>query len=154
MALRWPSDTDWPVAFANVRGCRHKDLESYGDLVEYNTGVLFFSEKAKPVFDAWARLAPTVESSLLFVNDDGDVRRQPHDDQAAFALALHETGFVPFVLPLNWNFRPNFYRSFFGPLKIWHHYRDPGKLIHEIAEYYRKPDAVFQYVEDLVAKPD
>ena len=127
---------------------RHIGLKSHDDLVEYNTGVLFFTEKAKPIFDGWERLAPTLDSSSVFLNDDRRVRKQPHDDQASFALALHESAISPFVLPLNWNFRPNFFRSFFGPIKIWHHPQEPGRIVQEITDYYRHADSIIQYVED------
>ena len=28
------------------------------------------------------------------------------------------------MLPYNWNFRPQWHKSFFGPIKIWHDYRE------------------------------
>lgn len=37
-----------------------------GGIIEYNTGVLFFTEKAKPVFERWASLAPQIDSSIVF----------------------------------------------------------------------------------------
>ena len=96
---------------------RYGDL--YGDIVEYNTGVLFFTRAAKPVFECWDRVGRTVDSSILF-HVGGQLRRMPHNDQAGFALAIEETGFNPFVLPLNWNLRPAWQQMFAGPVKVWH----------------------------------
>lgn len=124
---------------------RHTGLRDCGDLVEYNTGVLFFSAAARPVFDAWEQIAPVLDSSTLFVDVDGKVDRQAHDDQASFALAVEQTQFVPYVLPLNWNYRPQFYRSFFGPLKIWHHYSPAPAAAAQLADYYRDPASIIQY---------
>lgn len=76
------------------------------DRVEYNTGVLFFSRgpRVADLFAAWqAQLGPWPS------------------DQQGFAMAVHETGSNPFVLPANWNFRPRYHgNKLFGPLKIWH----------------------------------
>jgi hypothetical protein len=37
-----------------------------GEAIEYNTGVLFFSARAKPVFKRWARLAPQLDPQSTF----------------------------------------------------------------------------------------
>lgn len=94
----------------------------WGDVVEYNTGVLFFRKgpAVQRVFDRWADLAPAMDSSLDFVDEHGVHCRMPLNDQASFAMAVHETRFNPFVLPLNWNFRAQFVKAWFGPLKVWH----------------------------------
>ncbi len=92
-----------------------------GDLVEYNTGVMFFTRQARAVFKAWAGCAADIDSSIVFIHE-GQTMRMPLNDQAGFANAVEGTGFVPFVLPLNWNFRPKWHRSWFGPIKIWHDY--------------------------------
>ena len=92
-----------------------------GDIVEYNTGVLFFTKDAKAVFDAWRTKVRNVDSSLVF-RSGGGLARMPLNDQAGFALAVEETGFNLFVLPYNWNFRPKWHKSWYGPLKIWHDY--------------------------------
>ncbi len=116
----------------------------YGDEVEYNTGVIFFTKKAKPVFDSWKELATTVDSSILGVNDQG-IYTMPANDQGSFALAIERTSFNPFVLPLNWNFRPMWHRSFFGPIKVWHDYADPPQFFDELNSYYLSKDAIIQY---------
>src|SRR5262249_21975436 len=81
-----------------------------GDVVEYNTGVLFFSktDAIRALFAKWAELALTMDSSHRFMGDNGLVGEMPVADQASFAAAVHQTGFNPFVLPLNWNLRPRF----------------------------------------------
>jgi hypothetical protein len=95
-----------------------------GDEIEYNTGVLFFTKKAKPLFDKWQELAETVDSAILGINE-GQMCTMPANDQGSFSLAVDQLKFNPFVLPLNWNFRPIWHKSFFGPIKIWHDYSDP-----------------------------
>ncbi|MBS0192107.1 MAG: hypothetical protein U0573_13860 [Phycisphaerales bacterium] len=94
-----------------------------GDMVEYNSGVLFFSRKAAPVFEHWKKVIKTVGASTR-VRQGNQVLVAPNNDQASFAVAVDETRFVPFVLPCNWNFRPRWMKTFFGPLKIWHDYED------------------------------
>lgn len=92
-----------------------------GDVVEYNTGVLFFT-KAPPVravFDRWKSLARTMDSSLRHWSG-GNLMTMPLNDQGPFAKAVDELGYNPFALPMNWNFRPQWQRSGFGPVKIWH----------------------------------
>ena len=115
-----------------------------GDELEYNTGVIFFTQAAKIVFDKWKQLAPTIDSSILGVNEQG-VYTMAANDQGSFALAVEQTGFNPFILPLNWNFRPQWHRSFFGPIKIWHDYADPPPFFDELTEYYSSKDSIIQY---------
>lgn len=108
---------------------RFGDAKLSGDVVEYNSGVLFFTERAKAVFDTWHAIFSEVDSSLLHYQDK-QLCRMPATDQASFALAIERTGFLPFVLPQNWNFRPQWYRSWFGPVKIWHDNMDvPESLV-------------------------
>lgn len=95
-----------------------------GEMVEYNTGVIFFTRAAQPLFDAWKELVHTVDSSIHFVVD-GKQGLMPLNDQAGFAAAIEEVGTLPFILPHNWNFRPKWQKSWYGPIKIWHDYGDP-----------------------------
>jgi hypothetical protein len=70
----------------------------------------------------------------------------PVNDQAAFAIAVEETGYAPFVLPLNWNFRPQWHLSHFGPVRIWH---DAGHMPPELGDFSAQqdsPEAVIRYV--------
>jgi len=115
-----------------------------GDQIEYNTGVIFFTKHAQIVFDRWKILAGSIDSSILHVQN-GQVAIMPANDQGSFALAVDKEKFNPFVLPLNWNFRPIWHKSFFGPIKIWHDYSDPPPFFDELTAYYAKPDSVIQY---------
>jgi hypothetical protein len=92
-----------------------------GDVIEYNTGVLFFTKapRVRAVFDRWKSLAHTMDSSLRHWSDGGLVT-MPLNDQGPFAKAVDELGYNPFALPMNWNFRPQWQRTGFGPVKIWH----------------------------------
>lgn len=127
---------------------RYAGLADRGDVVEYNTGVLFFSKAAAPVFDRWKTLAPTLDSaSLNVVPGTKSVSVMPYNDQAAFACAVAEADFPPAVLPMNWNFRPRWQNSFFGPLRIWHDYTDVPQSILDVNAYYADtPNAVYQVV--------
>ena len=116
----------------------------HGDQIEYNTGVIFFTKQVKAVFDQWKVLADSIDSSILHVQN-GKIVTMPANDQGSFALAIEKTKFNPFVLPLNWNFRPAWHRSFFGPIKIWHDYSDPPAIFHELTAYYGQSDSVIQY---------
>jgi hypothetical protein len=116
-----------------------------GETIEYNTGVLFFSEEAKPVFETWARLAPQINSSILFLGPQGQRLVMPYNDQCSFAVAIEQSNFSPFVLPLNWNFRPQWQRSFFGPVKIWHDYTEVPAFFADMHKYYSQPGSIIQY---------
>ncbi len=93
--------------------------EFTGDRIEYNTGVLFFTKQAKPVFDQWKTSSETVDSSIRFMRQS-QVAVMPRNDQGPFLDAIEQTGFNPFVLPLNWNYRPAWQKTFYGPIKVWH----------------------------------
>lgn len=123
---------------------RHVALRGAGDIVEYNTGVLFFTRQAAPVFKRWQELAHAEDWALYFVDGRGQAIRQPYNDQGPFAKALYDVGFNPFVLPLNWNFRAPFTSEFFGTLKIWHSYEEVPPVVHQLNAYYREPDSVIQ----------
>ncbi len=115
-----------------------------GEMVEYNTGVLFFTPKAKPVFDAWKKCAASVDSSILFERG-GQVFKMPLNDQAGFAKAVDDTGFSPFVLPYNWNFRPQWHKTWFGPIKVWHDYEPVPDGLKEHNRRQAEPDALIQF---------
>jgi len=95
-----------------------------GDTIEYNTGVLFFSRSAKSFFQTWKSCAGAIDSSCQY-EVSGQIQHAPLNDQAGFAKAVEESGIGPFVLPPNWNFRPRFFKSYMGPIHIWHEYDDP-----------------------------
>jgi len=117
-----------------------------GDELEYNTGVLFFGPKAKHVFEFWSQLAPILDSTIVFLRE-GELKQVPCDDQLAFARALELSAFLPFVLPVNWNFRPMWHRSYFGPIKIWHGYAEVPEILLIFNQYYEQPGAVIQFHE-------
>jgi hypothetical protein len=96
-----------------------------GDTIEYNTGVLFFTKGMKPLFDLWKQHVITLDSSIQFKAPGNEVHTMPMNDQAGFALAIEQSGIVPYVLPLNWNLRPKWQNHIFGPVKIWHDYTEP-----------------------------
>jgi len=124
---------------------RYRGFERGTDLVEYNTGVLFFTKQAKPVFDTWAELAPTFNSALDFIGENGKPMVMPFNDQGAFAEAMRRWDSLPFVLPQNWNFRPIWQKQWFGPLKVWHDYSPAPASLEQINAYYQRPDAIIQY---------
>lgn len=123
-----------------------------GDHVEYNTGVLFFTRKAKAALKTWDTLSTTLDSSIQMLVD-GQIRVMQLNDQASFAQAICEWDRTPFILPMNWNFRPLWHRSVFGPVKIWHDYRDVPALIRKWCFNQRKPDSIIQYLELPAACP-
>lgn len=111
------------------------------DAVEYNTGVVFFTRKAEPVFRRWEELTPLIDSRLPFANEHGS-GVQLYNDQCAFVAAVEAWDRPPFVLPLNWNFRAGFYWTWYGPIKIWHGYEPVPAGIMKIQEMYRQGAAL------------
>jgi len=117
-----------------------------GDQIEYNTGVIFFDKKSEQVFNSWRELSQKIDSEHIGISfETGEMFRQVANDQASFALAIEKTGFNPFILPLNWNFRPMWHRSFCGPIKIWHDYADPPPFFRDLNDYYEKEESIIQY---------
>ena len=117
----------------------------HDDSIEYNTGVLFFTRKTAPVFELWKEHAFTMNSAINLVNQAGQLAVMPYNDQASFAKAVTAWGHSPFVLPLNWNFRPPWHKTWYGPIKIWHDYRDVPQAILEFNAYYCGSDSVIQH---------
>jgi hypothetical protein len=107
------NETPWARRYASLSG----------DSVEYNTGVLFWSRKAEAVFRAWEQHVGIASDIEVFI-DGRYIPAMPRNDQAGFAKAVEVTGFNPFVLPLNWNWRPLFQPMISGTVKIWHDTRD------------------------------
>jgi hypothetical protein len=101
---------------------RYDALHDRGEITEYDTGVIAFTKKARPVFEAW-RAGHDLNSRSYFQANDG-ICQMPVNDQCAFAHAIEETGYNPFVLPVNFNCHPRWQKTVFGPVKIWHDYRD------------------------------
>jgi hypothetical protein len=64
---------------------------------------------------------------------DNIPRGLSYDDQAGFARAIRQCNFNPFVLPINYNYRPHFFKSAFAPIKVWHDYIDPPAGLAELS---------------------
>jgi protein O-GlcNAc transferase len=124
---------------------RYSDKRLTGDMVEYNSGVLFYTKQAKPLFDTWNKIFPTTDATIRHIVG-GKSSLMPVADQGSFALAFQETGFLPFVLPINWNFRAEYYRRFCGPLKIWHSYNKIPQAMFEWNEQQKADDAIMQFM--------
>lgn len=116
-----------------------------GDEVEYNTGVIFFTKKSKVLFDEWINQSSVVDSSMVGVTMEGETWVMTANDQGPFAKAVEVTGFNPYVLPFNWNFRPQWHSSFCGPIKVWHDYVDPPPFFEQLNSYYENPESIIQY---------
>lgn len=110
-----------------------------GDVVEYNTGVIFFvkGSKSEPLFRRWEALAPSLDSSIRWNSPTG-LRTMARNDQGSFAKAVDELGFNPFVLPNNWNLRPGYHKLFWGPVKVWHDY---GPVPNELRAFNRQQNS-------------
>jgi hypothetical protein len=121
---------------------RFAGLADRGDLIEWNTGVMFFTRAAADVFTEWKANA-TIDSSVMFVGKDGPMK-MPENDQAGFAMAVEQTGFNPAALPLNWNFRHRWQKTVFGPVKIWHDYDDVPESVRRWSEEQSKPGAIMK----------
>jgi hypothetical protein len=133
----------------NPWAARYRALE--GDMVEYNTGVLFFTAAARPVFEGWAALRAEIDTTLTYLKD-GEVHQTDNNDQGYFAAAVDRTGTVPFVLPLNWNFRPRWHRAFFGPVKVWHDYAEVWPKLKQLNALYQRPGSLFSFHEVRLPK--
>jgi hypothetical protein len=133
---------------------RFEGLKYRGDIVEYNTGAVWFCKYTigqrfdglvtEDVFTRWKLQSAILDSRLTFMSDAGEKMLMPSNDQASFALAIDRLDFNPFVLPLNWNFRPIWQHTAFGPIKIWHDYKDVPEAVLKWNADQSKPDAVIQ----------
>lgn len=123
---------------------RFDGLKEEGDIVEYNTGVLFFSQLSWRTFERWKEFAKTLPSAHRFMK--GPTRYEmPLNDQASFAKAVEYESWNPFVLPVNWNYRPYWHRSVFGPVKVWHDRRPVTRDILGWNEQHAEPEALMQF---------
>jgi len=85
-----------------------------------------------------------LDSSILFLQN-GQLMVAPYGDQGAFCATVEKLGFNPFVLPLNWNFRPQFHTAFFGPLKVWHDYSEPPQPFWDLNARYENTESIIDY---------
>ncbi len=118
-------------------------MKSAGDLTEYNAGVIFFNHTAKKVFETWKRIAQTLDSSMCFITDKG-ISSMPCNDQASLAAAMDELQFNPYVLPMNFNLRPQWHKMFWGEVKIWHSYNPVPDSVVEWNAHQSVPGTVIQ----------
>jgi len=106
-----------PMTWAAATG--YCSIES--GTIMYNTGVIFFTERAKATFDLWEELSSGPQTSDYW-------------DQGPFALAVERSGACPFVLPSNWNFTLQMHRLIVGSVRIWHGRLDPPHGIGNLDE--------------------
>lgn len=123
---------------------RFSALSGSGDQIEYNTGVIFFSNIAKRLFDRWKTEARGIDGEVPFKRN-GKTEVMAINDQASFSEAVHREGWNPCVLPLNWNFRPQWHRSVFGPIKVWHDRCPVPPDVLEWNERQTAPDAIIDF---------
>lgn len=94
-----------------------------GEMVHFNTGVLFFSKSdlSKKLFNRWSQIA----SSDRYLN--GFTK-----DQLGFSLAIHELDICPYILPHTWNFRIQIFKECWvhGPIKVWHARTEPPSSVY------------------------
>jgi hypothetical protein len=112
-----------------------------GDVIEYDTGVLFFGPGARPALELWTHLAPALHAPISYA-DGGQAKQAPRDDRLAFGHAVEKSGFAPFILPPNWSLRPPWVRTFFGPAKIWHGIGPLPTVLQHMRGYYERADAI------------
>lgn len=115
-----------------------------GDELEYNTGVLFFTRQVRELFERWEALSRTIDSAI-FIRRGGELGAMACNDQASFAKAIQELDFNPYVLPLNWNFRPRWQPSWWGPIKIWHFHEAPPPIVVDFVRRQNEPKAGLEY---------
>lgn len=127
---------------------RFDGLQHSGDIVEYNTGVLFFTKNhaVASLFDSWKRNVGVVNSRLPFILNDGRQGVMELNDQASFAASVSSWSKTPAVLPLNWNFRPIWHHATFGPVKIWHDYSDPPERLVRFNKEQSDPEYTIRFV--------
>ncbi len=125
----------------------HNLIHLSPDAVEYSSGVVFFDKdypRTGGVFGQWNCNSGSLDSECLYLGTTGETLSQPHNDQALFTLAMEQTGFNPFVLPLNWNLYPKWQPQFWGPIKILHGYDPAPPQLVAWNERQSQPDAVIQ----------
>lgn len=122
---------------------RHAGIS--GDVIEYNTGVLFFTRAAESIFRRWAEIVYSIDATVIMLGPNQSVTRQVDSDQAGFAQAVDDLRFNPYVLPLNWNLRPAWQKNWFGPIKIWHWRSPPPDRLVEWNDGQRQPGSIIRY---------
>lgn len=94
----------------------HKKTCLTEDVVQYQAGVIFYSKStvmSRRIIHRWD-----------LCNTEEDLSRFDRQDQPGLAYAVACRDRTPYVLPRTWNFRPEFYRDGFGPIRVWHSKQD------------------------------
>jgi hypothetical protein len=68
-------------------------------------------------------------------------------DQAGFSLAVAQAAHPPFVLPMNWSFRPRTQRAWWGPIKVWNEKADPHPTLAQITQEQARPEAIVRFLK-------
>ena len=126
---------------------RSADLADKGDLPTYDTGAIFFTRAAAPIFRSWQERVKTVNAAYRTQVGNNLVMQVPVKDDAAFALAMAEAERPPFVLPMNWNFRPRTQRTWWGPIKIWHDRADVPASLVSVTQEQAKEESIIRYLK-------
>jgi len=122
-----------------------------GDVIEYNTGVIFFTEQSRKVFDEWHMHSGSQPSSIVMYNHfNKDVTtKMPSNDQAGFAFGVKNSNFNPHILPMNWNLRPMWQKALFGPVKIWHDRSEVPELLHAWNEHQTSQYSIIDFNDNI-----
>ncbi len=123
---------------------RFKGLADQDDLIEWNTGVIFFRKSNNEIqdfFRRWKYHATVIPSSVRYNTADGP-KEMACNDQASFAAAVWDAKLNPAALPMNWNFRASWQKTLFGNVKIWHHHDDPSESLEQWNAEQSKPGAI------------
>jgi lipopolysaccharide biosynthesis glycosyltransferase len=119
--------------------------KEHGDLIEYNAGVIFFSKAAKPVIDRWREESYKPQPESRFMDGSSHVTLPP-DDQFGFSKAIADEGCNPYVLPQNYNYRPDFMGTMFTPIKIWHSYYSVPLELARLSERCERGERLTTYL--------
>ncbi|OGW75557.1 MAG: hypothetical protein A2Z72_01375 [Omnitrophica bacterium RBG_13_46_9] len=105
-----------PACFVNFHwGLNRENLPP--EVPDYNGGVIFFKRRHPKMRDFWRLLQKELERV-----DWADKRHNlVYNDQSMLSAVLYKKGLNPYVLPQNWNLRPQYgLVKGYGPVKIWH----------------------------------
>ena len=144
-ALRRRCALGWHAASVNARG--HAGTADYRRTMVSSIILGSYSSRVtrNRCFGVGRPCQALVDSAIDFLGPNGQPTVMPFNDQGSFAKALTEWDRTPFILPMNWNFRPAWHRTFFGPIKIWHDYRDPPPALRQLNATYRNQNAIIQF---------
>lgn len=106
------------------------------DEVQYDSDVLLVTRKAAPVLGQ-------VQKDLIRSRAEG---LHPFGAfKVALTYAIHALDFLPYTLPINWNWKSLHYTEFYGPMMVWNSVNPVPEKIRDLMDYYGQPDSVIQY---------